>query len=66
MSYFHLTINGGVMSMYKVVHIMSGKSTVVEQSNYNRRELLRVAASQMQEEINPDIIGECKIHHLTA
>ncbi len=52
--------------MYKVVHIMSGKSTVVEQSNYNRRELLRVAGSQMQEEINPDIIGECKILHLSA
>tara|TARA_R100000231_G_scaffold109782_1_gene81280 strand:- start:440 stop:634 length:195 start_codon:yes stop_codon:yes gene_type:complete len=64
MSYFHLTFNGGAMSMYKVVHIMSGKSTVVEQSNYNRKELLRIAASQMQEEINPDIIGECKILHL--
>ena len=54
------------MSMYKVVHIMSGKSTVVEQINYNRRELLRIAGSQMQEEINPDIIGECKILHLSA
>ena len=52
--------------MYKVVHIMSGKSTVVEQGKYNRRELLRIAGSQMQEEINPDIIGECKILHLSA
>ena len=54
------------MSMYKVVHIMSGKSTVVEQGEYNRRDLLKIAGSQMQEEINPDIIGECKILHLTA
>lgn len=52
--------------MYKVVHIMSGKSTIVEQKEYNRKDLLRVAASQINEEINPDIIGECKIHHLSA
>ena len=52
--------------MYKVVHIMSGKSTIVELKEYNRKNLLRVAGSQMQEEINPDIIGECKILHLSA
>lgn len=52
--------------MYKVVHIMSGKSTVVELKEYNRKNLLSIAGSQMQIEINPDIIGECKIHHLTA
>ena len=50
--------------MYKVVHIMSGKSTIVEQKQFNRKDLLTIAATQMQEEINPDIIGECKIFHM--
>tara|TARA_Y100000004_G_C8880130_1_gene397225 strand:- start:151 stop:309 length:159 start_codon:yes stop_codon:yes gene_type:complete len=50
--------------MYKVVHIMSGKSTVVELKEYNRKNLLTIAATQMQENINPDIIGECKIFHM--